>query len=80
MAGCDKEENVWISGLLNQRNHLEMLIDGGIILSQFDDEQKAALLSEPNADYFAGHGRVIKKVDTHQDSGYRRYRPVQTLH
>jgi hypothetical protein len=38
-----------------------MLINGGIILTQLDDDRKAALLSEPNAEYFVGHNRVIKK-------------------
>ena len=38
-----------------------MLVDGGIILSQLDDEKKAALLSGPDAEYFVAHGRVIKK-------------------
>ena len=38
-----------------------MLVDGGIILSQLDDEKKAALLSNPDAEYFVAHGRVIRK-------------------
>jgi TfoX/Sxy family transcriptional regulator of competence genes len=38
-----------------------MLVNGGIILSQLDEDRKAALLSEPNAQYFVAHGRVIKK-------------------
>ena len=38
-----------------------MLVDGGIILSQLDDEKKAALLSGPDAEYFVAHGRVIRK-------------------
>ena len=38
-----------------------MLVNGGIILSQLDEEQKAALLSGPDAEYFVAHGRVIKK-------------------
>lgn len=38
-----------------------MLVNGGIILSQLDEEQKAALLSEPDVEYFVAHGRVIKK-------------------
>jgi TfoX/Sxy family transcriptional regulator of competence genes len=38
-----------------------MLVNGGIILSQLDDEKKAALLSGPDAEYFVAHGRVIKK-------------------
>jgi TfoX/Sxy family transcriptional regulator of competence genes len=38
-----------------------MLVNGGIILSQLDEDRKAALLSEPNAEYFEVHGRVIKK-------------------
>ena len=38
-----------------------MLVNGGIILSQLDEDRKAALLSEPNAEYFEAHGRVIRK-------------------
>lgn len=38
-----------------------MLVNGGIILSQLDEEQKTALLSEPDIEYFVAHGRVIKK-------------------
>jgi TfoX/Sxy family transcriptional regulator of competence genes len=38
-----------------------MLVNGGIILSQLDDEKKEALLSGPDAEYFVAHGRVIKK-------------------
>jgi hypothetical protein len=38
-----------------------MLVTGGFILSQLDEERKAALLAEPEADYFVGHGRVIRK-------------------
>lgn len=38
-----------------------MLVNGGIILSQLDDEEKEALLSGPDAEYFIAHGRVIKK-------------------
>lgn len=38
-----------------------MLVTGGFILTQLDDDQKAALLAEPEADYFVGHGRVMKK-------------------
>lgn len=38
-----------------------MLVNGGIILSQLDEEQKAALLSGTDAEYFVAHGRVIKK-------------------
>ena len=38
-----------------------MLVNEGIILSQLDDEKKTALLSDPDAEYFAAHGRVIKK-------------------
>jgi TfoX/Sxy family transcriptional regulator of competence genes len=38
-----------------------MLVNGGIILSQLDEDRKAALLSEPNTEYFEAHGRVIKK-------------------
>jgi TfoX/Sxy family transcriptional regulator of competence genes len=38
-----------------------MLVNGGIILSQLDDEKKAALLSGPDAEYFVAHGRVIQK-------------------
>jgi hypothetical protein len=38
-----------------------MLVTGGIILSQLDDQRKTALLAEPEADYFVGHGRVMTK-------------------
>ncbi len=38
-----------------------MLVTGGFILTQLDEGRKAALLAEPNADYFVGHGRVMKK-------------------
>jgi TfoX/Sxy family transcriptional regulator of competence genes len=38
-----------------------MLVDGGIVLTRLDDERRAALLSEPGADYFVGHGRVMKR-------------------
>lgn len=38
-----------------------MLVNGGIILSQLDQDRKAALLSESNAEYFVAHGRVVKK-------------------
>lgn len=38
-----------------------MLVNGGIILSQLDEEKKTALLSEPDVEYFVAHGRVIKK-------------------
>jgi TfoX/Sxy family transcriptional regulator of competence genes len=38
-----------------------MLVNRGIILSQLDEEQKAALLSGSEAEYFVAHGRVIKK-------------------
>lgn len=38
-----------------------MLVNGGIILSQLDDEEKEALLSGTDAEYFVAHGRVIKK-------------------
>ena len=38
-----------------------MLVNGGIILSQLDDEEKGALLSGSDAEYFVAHGRVIKK-------------------
>ena len=40
---------------------LAMLVNGGIILSQLDEEQKAALLSGTGAEYFVAHDRVIKK-------------------
>ena len=38
-----------------------MLVTSGFILSQLDEERKAALLAEPNVEYFVGHGRVMKK-------------------
>jgi TfoX/Sxy family transcriptional regulator of competence genes len=38
-----------------------MLVDGGIILSQLDEDGKAALLSGTDAEYFVAHGHVIKK-------------------
>jgi hypothetical protein len=38
-----------------------MLVTGGFILTQLDEGRKAALLAGPEADYFVGHGRVMKK-------------------
>ena len=38
-----------------------MLVTGGFILTQLDEARKAALLAEPEADYFVGHGRVMKR-------------------
>jgi TfoX/Sxy family transcriptional regulator of competence genes len=38
-----------------------MLVNGGIILTRLDEDRKAVLLNEPDAEYFVGHGRVIKK-------------------
>lgn len=38
-----------------------MLVDGGFILTRLDEDRKAALLAGPDADYFVGHGRVIRK-------------------
>jgi hypothetical protein len=38
-----------------------MLVDGGIVLTRLDDNQMAALLSDPDADHFVGHGRVMKR-------------------
>ena len=38
-----------------------MLVTGGFILTQLDEGRKAALLAEPEAEYFFGHGRVMKK-------------------
>jgi hypothetical protein len=38
-----------------------MLVDGGIILTRLDDDQKSALISGNQAEYFVGHGRVMKK-------------------
>jgi hypothetical protein len=38
-----------------------MLVTGGIILTRLPDQEKARLLEDPRADYFVGHGRVMKK-------------------
>ena len=38
-----------------------MLVTGGFILTQLDEGRKAALLADFGAEYFVGHGRVIKK-------------------
>lgn len=38
-----------------------MLVNEGMVLSQLDEWQKAALLSDPKAEHFVAHGRVIKK-------------------
>ncbi len=38
-----------------------MLVNGGVILTRLDEDRKAALLSDPGAEYFVGHGRVMKK-------------------
>ena len=38
-----------------------MLVTGGIILTRLDETEKEALLSGPDAGYFEGHGRVMKK-------------------
>jgi hypothetical protein len=38
-----------------------MLVTGGIILTRLDEAGKGALLSGPDAGYFEGHGRVMKK-------------------
>jgi hypothetical protein len=38
-----------------------MLVTGGIILTQLDEDRKATLLANFGAEYFVGHGRVMKK-------------------
>jgi hypothetical protein len=38
-----------------------MLVTGGIILTRLGDAERGALLSGPDAGYFEGHGRVMKK-------------------
>jgi hypothetical protein len=38
-----------------------MLITGGIILTRLAEAEKDALLSGPDAGYFEGHDRVLKK-------------------
>ena len=38
-----------------------MLVTGGIILTQLDDDRKATLLADFGAEYFVGHGRVMKR-------------------
>ena len=45
----------------NRGTIFAILVNGGIILSQLDDEKKAALLSGPDAEYFVADGRAIKK-------------------
>ena len=57
-----------------------MLVDGGIILPQLDDEKKAALLSNPDAEYFVDSWPGDQEVGRHQDSGYRRYRALSSVH
>lgn len=37
-----------------------MLVTGGIILTQLDEARKATLLADFGAEYFFGHGRVMK--------------------
>ena len=38
-----------------------MLVTGGFILTQLDEGRKATLLADFGAEYFVGHGRVMKK-------------------
>ncbi|MEN6343086.1 MAG: luciferase family protein [Methanospirillum sp.] len=46
--------------LVGKTNFL-MLVTGGIVLTRLGDQEKDRLLEDPRADYFVGHGRVIKK-------------------
>lgn len=58
-----------------------MLVTGGIILTRLDDDQKSALLSGGVADYFTGHGRVMKKwivIPVKDPSSIERYLPYIT--
>jgi hypothetical protein len=38
-----------------------MMVTGGIILTRLTEAEKERLLKEPNAGYFEGHGRIMKK-------------------
>ncbi|MDD1676672.1 MAG: TfoX/Sxy family protein [Methanomicrobiales archaeon] len=38
-----------------------MLVTGGIVLTRLDEEQRDRLLEDPNAGYFAAHGRIMKR-------------------
>jgi hypothetical protein len=55
-----------------------ILVTGGIILTRLNDDQKSALLSSGTADYFSGHGRVMKKwivIAIKEPSSVERYLP-----
>jgi TfoX/Sxy family transcriptional regulator of competence genes len=55
-----------------------LLVTGGIILTRLNDDQKSALLSSGMADYFTGHGRVMKKwivIFIKEPSSVERYLP-----
>jgi TfoX/Sxy family transcriptional regulator of competence genes len=56
-----------------------LLVTGGIVLTRLTDDQKSALLSSGVADYFAGHGRVMKKwivIAVKEPSRVDRYLPA----
>lgn len=58
-----------------------ILVTDGIILTRLDEEQKSALISTGFADYFSGHGRVMKKwvvVSVGDPSRIDRYLPFIT--
>lgn len=46
---------------MTRETSFAMLVTGGIILTQLDDDRKATLLADFGAEYFFGHGRVMKK-------------------
>ncbi len=58
-----------------------ILVTDGIILTRLDEEQKSGLISTGFADYFSGHGRVVKKwvvVSVGDPSHIDRYLPFIT--
>lgn len=42
-------------------NLFSVVVTGGILLTRLGEEEKVSLLKDPAADYFTGHGRVIRK-------------------
>jgi TfoX/Sxy family transcriptional regulator of competence genes len=63
------------------RTIFAMLVTSGVILTRLDDDQKSALLSGGMADYFTGHGRVMKKwivIAVKDPSSIERYLPYIT--
>ena len=55
-----------------------MLVTGGIVLTRLGEEERDHLLEDPNAGYFAAHGRVLKKwvrISIRDPSEIERYLP-----